>query len=99
MVYQKRFIINSTIGLAGMFDPAKHILKIEQAILDDTSYYFGLICAINDETKQLNFNKKLAIFIVTANHPKEVNKYLYALGQTSGIHNHSYLLYANIGIK
>ncbi len=26
----ERFIINSTIGIAGMFDPAKHILKIEQ---------------------------------------------------------------------
>lgn len=27
----KRFIINTTLGLAGMFDPAKHILKIERS--------------------------------------------------------------------
>lgn len=27
----KRFLINTTIGLAGMFDPARHILKVEQA--------------------------------------------------------------------
>ena len=26
----ERFLINTTIGIAGMFDPAKHILKIEQ---------------------------------------------------------------------
>ena len=49
----------------------------------DEIWDFGKkVLKINDETKQLNFNKKLAIFIVTANHPKEVNKYLYALGQT-----------------
>jgi hypothetical protein len=39
----------------------KNILKVEQAILDDTSYYFGLICAINDETKQ--FLDKINTFI------------------------------------
>lgn len=27
----KRFFINTTIGLAGMFDPAKHLLKIERS--------------------------------------------------------------------
>ena len=27
----KRFLINTTIGLAGMFDPAKHILRIERS--------------------------------------------------------------------
>ena len=30
----------------------KNIIKVEQTILDDTSYYFGLICMINDETKK-----------------------------------------------
>lgn len=30
----------------------KHIIKVEQTILDDTSYYFGLICMINEETKK-----------------------------------------------
>ena len=30
----------------------KNIKKIEQTILDENSYYFGLICAINDDTKQ-----------------------------------------------
>ena len=29
----------------------KNIKKVEQTILDDTSYYFGLICNINDDTK------------------------------------------------
>ena len=29
----------------------KNIKKVEQTILDDTSYYFGLICKINDDTK------------------------------------------------
>ena len=27
----KRFLINTTIGLAGLYDPARHILKIEQS--------------------------------------------------------------------
>ena len=27
----KRFLVNTTIGLAGMFDPAKHLLKIERS--------------------------------------------------------------------
>ena len=31
----------------------KNIKKVEQTILDDTSYYFGLICNINDDTKML----------------------------------------------
>ena len=31
----------------------KNIKKVEQTILDDTSYYFGLICTINDDTKDL----------------------------------------------
>ena len=30
----------------------KNIIKIEQTILDDTSYYFGLICSINNDTKK-----------------------------------------------
>ena len=30
----------------------KNIIKVEQTILDDTSFYFGLICIINDETRQ-----------------------------------------------
>ena len=30
----------------------KNIIKVEQTILDDTSYYFGLICSINDDTKK-----------------------------------------------
>jgi len=30
----------------------KNIIKVEQTILDDTSYYFGLICIINDDTKK-----------------------------------------------
>jgi len=39
----------------------KNILKVEQTILDDTSYYFGLICAINDDTKK--FIDKINTFI------------------------------------
>lgn len=31
----------------------KNIKKVEQTILDDSSYYFGLICNINDDTKML----------------------------------------------
>ncbi len=30
----------------------KNIKKVEQADLDDKTYYFGLICAINDETRE-----------------------------------------------
>ena len=30
----------------------KNIIKVEQTILDDTSYYFGLICSINDSTRK-----------------------------------------------
>mgnify|MGYP002626027561 CR=1 FL=1 len=39
----------------------KNVKKIEQTILDDTSYYFGLICVINDNTKQ--FIDKINTFI------------------------------------
>ena len=30
----------------------KNIIKVEQTILDDISYYFGLICSINNDTKK-----------------------------------------------
>ena len=30
----------------------KNIIKVEQTILNDNSYYFGLICSINDDTKK-----------------------------------------------
>ena len=39
----------------------KNIKKVEQTILDDTSYYFGLICNINDDTKM--FIDKINTFI------------------------------------
>ena len=39
----------------------KNIKKVEQTILDDSSYYFGLICNINDDTKM--FIDKINTFI------------------------------------
>jgi hypothetical protein len=30
----------------------KNIIKVEQTILNDTSYYFGIICSINEDTKK-----------------------------------------------
>ena len=30
----------------------KNIIKVEHTVLDDTSYYFGLICNINNDTKK-----------------------------------------------
>ena len=39
----------------------KNIIKVEQTILDDTSYYFGLICAINEDTQ--NYIDKINTFI------------------------------------
>ena len=39
----------------------KNIKKVERTILDDSSYYFGLICNINDDTKM--FIDKINTFI------------------------------------
>ena len=39
----------------------KNVEKVEQTILDDNSYYFGLICIINEDTKQ--FVDKINTFI------------------------------------
>jgi len=47
----------------------KNVKKVEQTILDDMSYYFGLICAINDDTKQ--FVNKINTFIGPAENSTE----------------------------
>ena len=47
----------------------KNIIKVEQTILDDTSYYFGLICVINDDTKK--YIDKINTFINTGENNDE----------------------------
>ena len=47
----------------------KNIIKVEQTILDETSYYFGLICMINDETKK--YVDKINSFINAGENNKE----------------------------
>ena len=41
----------------------KNIIKVEQTILEDNSYYFGLICSINNDTKK--YIDKINTFINT----------------------------------
>ena len=47
----------------------QYIKKIEQTVSDDKTFYFGLICAINDETRQ--YVKKINTFVNNNENNKE----------------------------
>ena len=65
IVYNERFCVltKKTFSLSKplLLIDLKNIKKVEQTILDDSSYYFGLICNINDDTKM--FIDKINTFI------------------------------------
>ena len=48
----------------------KNVTRVEQDKLDDTSYYFGLICAINEDTK--NYLDKINTYISVEDNNSEV---------------------------
>ena len=48
----------------------KNITRVEQDKLDDTSYYFGLICVINEDTK--NYLDKINTYISVEDNNSEV---------------------------
>ena len=63
----KESYLNLTMPLLSI--DLKNIIKVEQTILDDTSYYFGLICSINDDTRK--YIDKINTFINTGENNDE----------------------------